>query len=107
MENFLAGSLIKTPWSLCRGHRFDPWSGNPPAQCHQKQNKNKNPKKQAKTNIKELINTSDGQVSDSAELESIIDNVLSNNQSQIEVFEKHLLIFDRTTPQQLREEVFL
>ena len=39
-----------------------------------------------KKDIKELINTSDGQVSDSAELESIIDNILSNNQSQIEAY---------------------
>ena len=36
--------------------------------------------------IKELINSADTQVSDSSELESIIDNILANNSSQIEAY---------------------
>ena len=36
--------------------------------------------------IKELISSADTQVSDSSELESIIDNILANNPSQIEAY---------------------
>ena len=27
-ENFPDVSVVKTLWSQCRGHRFDPWLGN-------------------------------------------------------------------------------
>ena len=32
-EDFPGGPVVKTPSSQCRGHRFDPWSGNKDLAC--------------------------------------------------------------------------
>ena len=32
--DFAGGPVVRTPRFHCRGHRFDPWSGNQDPSCH-------------------------------------------------------------------------
>ena len=34
LRDFPGGPVVKTPCSQCRGHGFDPWSGNEDPTCH-------------------------------------------------------------------------
>ena len=37
--DFSGGEVIRTSWFHCRGHEFDPWSGNNDFTCHTAQPK--------------------------------------------------------------------
>ena len=42
IRDFPGGPLVRTPRSHCRGHRFDPWSGNYDPTCYAAWPKDKN-----------------------------------------------------------------
>ena len=57
-RDFPGSPVVKTPSLHCRGHRFDPWSGNKNPTCHKARKKKRERERERERDMKKILEPS-------------------------------------------------